>query len=202
MDYQNMTCQVCQKEFQKGDDIVVCPECGTPVHRECWKQLGHCVNEYRHGTGWSFEIPSAAKEPEVETVKTESGPALDEGSDVESDPNSFTPYGNGQMGQYGGYAYRSVGADGQMRQGWHNIGADEPIGDFTAKDYASVVQKNSQSYIPKFMRMSKTGAKNSWNWAAFFFAPFWFVYRKMYGWAVLALVLSIIVPCWQNSTVQ
>ena len=70
-----MTCQVCQKEFQKGDDIVVCPECGTPVHRECWKQLGHCVNEYRHGTGWSFEIPSAAKEPEVETVKTESGPA-------------------------------------------------------------------------------------------------------------------------------
>ena len=195
MDYQNMTCQVCQKEFQKGDDIVVCPECGTPVHRECWKQLSHCVNEYRHGTGWSFEIPSAAKEPEVETVKTESGPALDEGSDVESDPNSFTPYGNGQMGQYGGYAYRSVGADGQMRQGWHNIGADEPIGDFTAKDYASVVQKNSQSYIPKFMRMSKTGAKNSWNWAAFFFAPFWFVYRKMYGWAVLALVLSIIVPC-------
>lgn len=200
MDYKGVTCQVCQKEFQEGDDIVVCPECGTPVHRACWQKLGHCVNEYRHGADWEWKNPNDA--PAVETIKTiapqePESRGGDFGTDVDQDPNSFSaPYGNGngQLGPYGGYAYQNIGPDGQIRQGWHNIGADEEIGDFTAKDYAEVVQKGCQSYIPKFQRMAKEGKKNTWNWAAFFFAPFWFIYRKMYGWGILALILCVIIP--------
>lgn len=201
MDYKHVTCQVCQKEFQDGDDIVVCPECGTPVHRACWNQLGHCVNEYRHGVDWEWKNPNETTAPKPEKVNIAS--ETDQGSDVDQDPNSFAPYGNGQLGPYGGYAYRNVGPDGQFHQGWHNIGADEEIGDFTAKDYADVVQKGSQNFIPKFMRMAKENRKNSWNWAAFFFAPFWFVYRKMYGWGILALILCLIIPfCFANKIVN
>lgn len=209
MDYKHVTCQVCQKEFQEGDDIVVCPECGTPVHRACWQKLGHCVNEYRHGTDWEWKNPNTASEVEKTDTVTPAAEQSHEqnsdfGTDVDQDPNTFAPYGaNGQLGPYGGYAYQNIGPDGQIHQGWHNIGADEEIGDFTAKEYAEVVQKGSQSYIPKFQRMARQGKKNTWNWAAFFFAPFWFVYRKMYGWGLLALVLCLIIPfCFANQIVQ
>ena len=43
MNYQGVCCPVCGKPFQEGDDIVVCPECGAPHHRECYKSLGHCA---------------------------------------------------------------------------------------------------------------------------------------------------------------
>ena len=36
--YEGCQCPVCGKSFQESDDIVVCPQCGAPHHRECWKQ--------------------------------------------------------------------------------------------------------------------------------------------------------------------
>ena len=32
--YENNSCPVCGKQFQPGDDIVTCPECGTPYRKE------------------------------------------------------------------------------------------------------------------------------------------------------------------------
>lgn len=32
------------------DDIVVCPDCGTPMHRKCYDENGSCANSFRHGT--------------------------------------------------------------------------------------------------------------------------------------------------------
>ena len=37
-------CIICENEFNDNDDIVVCPECGTPYHRECYQKEGKCVN--------------------------------------------------------------------------------------------------------------------------------------------------------------
>ena len=34
IDYTGIPCPVCHKEFTPEDDIVVCPECGAPYHRE------------------------------------------------------------------------------------------------------------------------------------------------------------------------
>ena len=53
--YTGCKCPVCQKEFAAGDDIVVCPVCGTPHHRECYRQLGHCGNEKLHQEGGSWQ---------------------------------------------------------------------------------------------------------------------------------------------------
>ena len=33
MDFYKYKCPVCNKQFKEGDDIVVCPECGTPPQR-------------------------------------------------------------------------------------------------------------------------------------------------------------------------
>ena len=42
MEFTQYNCPVCKKQFEKGDDIVVCPECGAPHHRECYEQNGKC----------------------------------------------------------------------------------------------------------------------------------------------------------------
>ncbi|MGN1348511.1 MAG: RING finger protein, partial [Acutalibacteraceae bacterium] len=34
MNYNNEICNGCGRKFSEGDDIVTCPECGTPQHRE------------------------------------------------------------------------------------------------------------------------------------------------------------------------
>ena len=54
MDYIGEKCPVCGKNFHADDDVVVCPICGTPHHRECYENLGHCFNEEKHAEGFSF----------------------------------------------------------------------------------------------------------------------------------------------------
>ncbi len=61
-DFKGSKCLVCKKEFTDSDDIVVCPECGTPYHRECYKKAGKCVNEalLQSGEAWSPDSENKA----------------------------------------------------------------------------------------------------------------------------------------------
>lgn len=54
MDYIGNKCPVCEKYFHVGDDVVVCPECGTPHHRECYNKNGHCINNDKHQDGYDY----------------------------------------------------------------------------------------------------------------------------------------------------
>ena len=60
-----------------------------------------------------------------------------------------------------------------------------------AEDVAWLVRQNAQRYIPKFYKVKDK--KATWNWGAFFLAPYWFFFRKMYklGAIFLALTLAI-----------
>ncbi len=51
------------------------------------------------------------------------------------------------------------------------------------------IGKNADYYLPKFEVFERTGSAVSWNWAAFGFGIFWMVYRKMYLYAFLAMLL-------------
>lgn len=53
--YKGNTCPVCHIPFAEGDDVVVCPDCGTPYHRACWAKAGGCVNAAQHGTGFEWK---------------------------------------------------------------------------------------------------------------------------------------------------
>lgn len=52
-EYENKKCSCCGERFNADDDIVICPECGTPMHRACWN--GHCPNESRHAAGFDWD---------------------------------------------------------------------------------------------------------------------------------------------------
>ncbi|MBQ6413195.1 MAG: hypothetical protein IJI19_06945, partial [Ruminococcus sp.] len=55
MDYIGNKCPVCQNYFQAEDDVVVCPQCGTPHQRECYEQTGPCANEPVHAQGYEYQ---------------------------------------------------------------------------------------------------------------------------------------------------
>ena len=40
MNYMGKPCPVCSRTFREEDDIVVCPKCGAPYHRECYEEKG------------------------------------------------------------------------------------------------------------------------------------------------------------------
>lgn len=52
------------------------------------------------------------------------------------------------------------------------------------------VRNNAQTYIDKF-KMSDTKGRNSFNWAAFFFAPYWFFYRRLYKPGIIMLTIQL-----------
>ena len=62
-DYVGCVCSVCNKPFAAGDDIVVCPECGTPYHRACYQAAGGCVHEAQHAEGYAWQPPQQHAQP-------------------------------------------------------------------------------------------------------------------------------------------
>ena len=66
--FTDKLCPVCREKFKDNDDVVVCPECGTPHHRACYNDAGGCgVNGYHaEGFVWSGKLPD-----ELETVREE-----------------------------------------------------------------------------------------------------------------------------------
>ena len=56
------------------------------------------------------------------------------------------------------------------------------------EDYAAFIDRNVHKFFPKFngYGVNPTAFHPSWNWAAFFFSFWWFLYRKMYLWAVIS----------------
>ncbi len=55
--FKDCTCPYCENAFTENDDIVVCPDCGTPHHRGCYMDNKACKNELLHGSGFEWKSP-------------------------------------------------------------------------------------------------------------------------------------------------
>ena len=64
VDFTGIKCPVCGQEFKEDDDVVVCPECGAPYHRECYLKEGHCVFTDLHEAKKEWAPPAPPKAPE------------------------------------------------------------------------------------------------------------------------------------------
>ena len=63
-DYNSLNCPICNGRFMADDDIVVCPECGAPHHRECWTSHGSCQFAELHSEGFVWKRPEVEFEEE------------------------------------------------------------------------------------------------------------------------------------------
>lgn len=192
--YSGQKCAVCSQRFEDSDEVVVCPVCGTPHHRQCWIDYGGCHNANLHGTDFQWKATATASDQPDFDEKCDLGeicPVCGKNNPKNTlfCPGCGTPLGAGQAQQ---------GPGGQQTRPPFGFPFTQPFDDqqtiqgVPAKEIAAVVKVSAFSYIPKFLRMERKKVPISFNWAAFLFYPFWFIYRKMYavGGILLALMLA------------
>jgi len=192
VNYIGETCPVCGKKFIQEDDVVVCPICGTPHHRECYAVHNACANEALHSSDFEWKpekrdwAPKAFEEHKKENSKTVVCPNCGRENPAE-EPNCL--YCSARL--YNVQAPFSPTPNMPYGTRVIEISPDDTIGSHKVSDVASYVQYNAHRYIPKFYVAEKTGRKHTFNWAAFFFSPYWFFFRKMNIIGFVLLLVSL-----------
>ena len=59
MDYRNRICDACGLPLREDEDVVVCPDCGTPQHRACFEKNGQCIHADRHRENFDWNADAA-----------------------------------------------------------------------------------------------------------------------------------------------
>lgn len=205
--YIGYECIVCGQKINNDDDIVVCPDCGTPYHRECYIKSGECINEELHKSGGSWK-----KSVECENVKSEYKKCLycetvnkphsiiceQCGAPLVDDLNKNMSYERNQ--QFGG-----MNNSAQNSQKFGNsfafdpqdkccgIDPEEDFDSIKLGDLAKFVKTNQLYYLPIFKKIKDTGKKASLNIASFFFPQLYFANRKMWFWCIVSIIVSSIL---------
>lgn len=206
--YLGYKCVVCGQKFDEKDDIVVCPECGTPYHRECYMKSGKCVNEELHKSGESWQ---GQKERENEKTEYKKCPYCETvnkphtiicehcGAPLVDDLNKNMASGNAQ-GDSGGM--NSAPGNGGMygntfafdpQDKCCGMNPDEEFESVKLKDIADFVKSNQIYYLPIFKKMKDTGQKISLNIISFLFPQLYFANRKMWLWTAISILLSLVL---------
>ena len=173
MNYTGKLCDGCRQPLENGDDIVVCPICGTPQHRSCYEKNNKCVNEYLHSTGFAWTDPEEEQRKKEAELKARQNVK-------EAQPSDQPVFASPTPQNMESVFLRGVLYDPK-----------DDIGGATVGEAADFIQNSAPRYIRKYMKQKKKGRKLSWNWAAFFFSPYWFFYRKLYKAGAFFLALSV-----------
>ena len=188
---EGVSCVRCHAYLFPEDDIVYCPICGAPHHRECYNQLGHCALEEFHGTDRQYDKVKAREEEQAAAEMPNTG---------ENAEGLITCQMCHEKYDFALNACPTCGAPNIAKAGGSfvnfdflgGVPADYDIGDgITADEAKRFVAANTPRYIPKFAVLN---AKNklSWNWLAFLFPCGWMLSRKMYKNGVVAGLLTVI----------
>lgn len=188
---EGVSCVRCHAYLFPEDDIVYCPVCGAPHHRECYNQLGHCAFEEFHGTDRQYDKVKAREEEQAAAEMPNTG---------ENAEGLITCQMCHEKYDFALNACPKCGAPNIAKAGGSfvnfdflgGVPADYDIGDgITADEAKRFVAANTPRYIPKFAVLN---AKNklSWNWLAFLFPCGWMLSRKMYKNGVVAGLLTVI----------
>lgn len=169
--YENIECPVCKRIFAEGDDIVVCPECGTPHHRECYNYVGHCVNKGLHKTNFDFSDEEKLKKNNFDIVS-----AFKEASGNNGNSENNAPAAPPLPAFISAFDSDPQTIDGE-----------------SISDVAATVRSNAPRFVRIFKRLEDGTKKLSWNWGAFFFGSLYYFYRKIYRQAVSLISLTVML---------
>lgn len=189
---EGVTCVRCHAYLFDDDDVVYCPVCGAPHHRECYNELGHCGLEALHGTDKQYDKLKAAEE----TVPADEAERGHTGENAEGEITCQMCH---ESYDFSLNACPKCGAPNVAKAGGSfvnfdflgGVPADCDIGEgVTAEEAKRLVAANTPRYIPKFAVLNKKN-RASWNWMAFLFPCEWMLSRKMYKNGVAAGLLTV-----------
>ena len=200
--YIGTKCISCDRVFKEGDDVVVCPECGTPYHRACYEKEGKCINTELHENGGTWQ---PHYDSDTESVNTDNTPIrcprcgetnppdglfckrcglpLTVNADEERPFNTPPNYNSQNYSQQGAGDYNNggfiQGASPFGAGGQFTFDQNSDIDGVKLGDYAKYVGRNPMIMLSNFIRFGRFGGKTSLNLGAMLFPQFYFFYRKM-----------------------
>ena len=96
--------------------------------------------------------------------------------------------------------------DGQEQQPIQPVfmktASEEDFENLLLQGVALYLQTGNRRYINKFMRAERSKVKITWNWAAFFLAPAWFFYRKLYKAGLIFLSVFVALNLFMGGVAQ
>ena len=221
MEFTEYKCPVCDKQFKKGDDIVVCRECGAPHHRKCYKKEGHCHFADKHGADFSFEKEQLEEAEQQAEQDAKDGVVLCKRcgaenpkemfyccscgaplyGDDKNNPNFQQNQNNGQpnpnFNQNQGMPPFGVPfgqANPQMAAAFDPMAgmkSDEPLVDDITAGEAAKFIGKNTPYYLRVFSFINKFKKSRFNFSAFILSGIYFLYRKMYGLGVLFSALVL-----------
>lgn len=193
--YINTECPVCGKLFVENDDIVVCPECGTPHHRDCYKENGKCFNSEKHGSyEWSLVIPIHKDYHPSSNSSQHSDVCLCPMCGDENAPGSHYCH------TCGAHLLQSHQNQSEIQKNFVNererVYAEsfegEDFNGISAHEAAEFVGSNSSYFLPRFKAFAN-GSKIIPNLSAFLFTHYYLLFRKMYSLGIILFLFDLII---------
>ena len=209
--YTGNHCPVCEQAFTDDDDIVVCPDCGTPYHRACWPREG-CVHAAEHGQfEWRPDDAPEAEEPVCPNCGAHNPPGahfcnhcgvpLPDHPENADRPQPQQP----PRPAYDNPAYTAgpaaganrepriesyaAGPDGVYRKA---LGPEDAVEGIKVKDWATYLGSSGLYYLIQFYRMQETKHKVSISISALLLGPIYLLYRKMWKEGVIFALLDFL----------
>lgn len=216
MEYYNYRCPVCEKDFDKDSDIVVCPECGTPHHRECYEEIGHCFFGDKHKEDFYYKsyieektkenekliCPVCGSENEKDSrfcqqcgVATQNYAAYDRHSEEENkeqdapySPPSDTESPFTHHTPPPNYTTFTFDPMGGLK-------AEDEIGEGVTVGECAKFVKTSTPFYSRLFHQIHTIGRSRFSFSGFIFSGGWLLYRKMYklGALITALLALFII---------
>ena len=212
--YYGCPCEGCGKPLTLQDDIVVCPDCGAPYHRDCYEKLGRCIHAPAHKAGYEWTFPYQDAELRTcpscgeRTLRSEPicrccGAALPpESAEQPNDRKAAETEQNGSFDYDGLYRnemyrrYQEQVVDPVHRSVRAAFGPEELIDGIPSRDWVDYIGAAAPVYLSDYSRMQLQNTKISLSFSALLFGPFYFFYRKAWkpAFAFLAAELLLFVP--------
>ena len=192
--YSSDDCPVCRHRFAENDDIVVCPVCGTPHHRDCYLENGGCANAGKHDDGFSF-VSSSSKENTTEQKKSSTVRICENCGTRLNDGSSVCPH----CGAYNN-DIKSGTTDKSDDPSFsipfasfaNEINDNELINNVPVGDLKRFIGGNWFYYIPAFYNFAKNRIKVRVNMSAFLGTWAWLLSRKMYFTGIICALLTAV----------
>lgn len=205
--YKSINCPICDKSLENSD-VVVCPDCGAPYHRNCYLQEKQCIFPELHASGNDWKAPKSMLEGDtansVPVEKLENtinsctrcgtvnppqgvfcqicGNKLPEKPTTIDNQETFPRENDFPQDKFEPSKNYTPPDGIPLNSIMNPLGGltpDETIDDVPVKELAVFVGRGSHYYLPKFKELSQNRGK-SLNLGAFIFTGGFFLYRKMF----------------------
>lgn len=203
--FTDIQCPVCEVKFNDSDDVVVCPDCGTPYHRECIKKEGKCVNADKHSADFKYEMPNRNTEQEQQSFRENTVACANCGYKNDEDTIYCNSCGvqlnvNNTKNNQNKYSSEKT-QDKPFTPVFDDVfntkaffDPMEELDGIKLKDMATFVGENAHYFIPRFKEIGVKPKKLSrFNLAALVFEPYYYMHRKMWGMGIVIFLITLIL---------